>query len=190
MRLFVKKNQYKRGSMEIDDAVLTITEQDAAKIEWPLNRSILQFFFVVMMGILCVLVGRVLYLNVIKGAEYREAAERNSLRQLVISAPRGIIYDRFGTPLVYNVPSMDAVLIPADVPEDRLKQDDMKGILQSTFGVERAMLDERFDKLDRRSTAPLLLKERVSQEEALIFLGRSRDAGHRPLQDETPRLYR
>lgn len=189
MRLFVKKNQYERGSMEIDDAVLTITERDAAKIEWPLNRSLLQLFFVVMAGSLLVLGGRVFYLNVIRGTEYQETAERNSLRKLVVPAPRGIIYDRFGKPLVYNEPSMDAVLIPADIPEDQARQDEMKRLLRSTFGMEPSELDGFFRSADRRSTQPLLLKERVSQEEALLFLSRSRELPGISLYKTTHREY-
>lgn len=177
MRLFVnqKKFLHKKGSMEIDDAVLTVTQEDAAKIEWPLNRAILGFFFVAMGIALAVLGGRVAYLNIIKGTEYREAALRNSLRALVIPAPRGIIYDRFGKPLVHNEPSMDAILIPADVPEDAGKQEEIKRLLGSTFGTGETELDELFGRLDRRSTSPLLVKERVNQEETLLFLSRSHD---------------
>jgi len=175
MPLFVKKNQYRRGSMEIDDAVLTITERDADRIEWPLKRSISGIFLWGMLLVLGVLGARTLYLSVIKGAEYQEAARRNSLRQLVIPAPRGIIYDRFGVPLIYNVPSLDAVLIPADVPEDTETQTAIKHSLQSIFGIESLVLDEVFSKLNRRTVTPVLLKERISQEEALVFLGQSRD---------------
>src|SRR3989338_9600323 len=100
MSLFIKKNQYtveKRG-METDAAVLPVPAGDATKIEWPLNRSVIRFFWWIIVIALATLAFRVAYLNIIKGAEYRAAAERNSLRQLVIPAPRGIIYDRFGTP--------------------------------------------------------------------------------------------
>lgn len=161
--------------MEIDDAVLTITEQEADRIEWPLNRTASRFFFVVMLSVLSVLAARVFYLSVIKSAEYQEAARRNSLRALTIPAPRGIIYDRFGVPLVYNVPSMDIVLIPADTPEEVSAQEALQRSLQTLFGTETSTLEEIFSKLDRRSVKPVLIKERISQEEALLFLGRSRD---------------
>ncbi|OGI14098.1 MAG: penicillin-binding protein 2 [Candidatus Moranbacteria bacterium RIFCSPHIGHO2_01_FULL_54_31] len=191
MSLFIKKNQYtveKRG-MEIDDAVLTVTAGDAAKIEWPLNRSVIRFFWWIIVIALATLAFRVAYLNIIKGAEYRAAAERNSLRQLVIPAPRGIIYDRFGTPLVYNTPSLDAILTPADVPADPLRQDEMKRLLLSTFSVDTALIDKIFQKLDRRSLQPLLIKERVSQEEMLLFLSRSRELPGVSLFKTTERQY-
>jgi penicillin-binding protein 2 len=191
MALFIRKNEYtvlKRG-MEIDDAVLTVTERDAVQIEWPLHRGVIRFFWWLSMIALLGLSLRVAYLNVIKGAEYRGAAERNSLRELVIPAPRGIIYDRFGKQLVSNTPSMDAILIPADVPEEREKQNEMKRLLLATFVLEPSVLDDIFQKLDRKSLSPLLVKERVSQEEMLLFLGRSQKLPGVDLYNTTRRSY-
>lgn len=191
MALFVRKNKYtvlKRG-MEIDDAVLTVTESDAAKIEWPLNRGVIRFFWWLSVIALLGLSSRVAYLNIIKGAEYQEAAQRNSLRAIVIPAPRGIIYDRFGKQLVSNTPSMDAVLIPADVPGDTGLQNEMKRLLSVTFVLEPGILDDIFRKLDRKSLVPLLIKERVSQEEMLLFLSRSQELPGVSLYNTTRRTY-
>lgn len=51
-----------------------------------------------------VLLGRLLSLQIVKGREYRSLAEGNRIRTETIHAPRGIIYDRNGYPLVRNVP--------------------------------------------------------------------------------------
>ena len=175
--------------MEIDDAVLTITERDAAKIEWPLNRLVIRFLFGIVVCILVVLMGRVVYLNVIKGAEYQTAAKRNSLRALVIPASRGIMYDRFGKQLVYNMPRMDVIVTPLDIPNDLQKEEAMKQLLLSTFLLEPEKLDAVFQKLDRKSLQPRLIKERVSQEEILLFLSRSRELPGISLYKTTERRY-
>lgn len=191
MPLFVKKNRYtieKRG-MEIDDAVLTVTENDAAKIEWPLNRFIIQFFWWLVIVMFLGLSSRIIYLNVIKGVEYQGIAERNSLREIVVPAPRGIIYDRYGKQLVSNAPSMDAVLIPIDLPKEKEKQDTIKALLVSTFSLDQNSLDEIFQKADARSLQPILLKERVSQEETLLFLSRNRELQGISLYKTTQRRY-
>lgn len=175
--------------MEIEDAVLTATERDAAKIEWPLNRRVLGWFMLIGYAVLLTLAGRVAYLNVVKGAEYRLAAERNSVRSIVIPAPRGILYDRFGKSLVTNVPSFDAIIIPADVPEEPERQVKMQQLLLETFGLEAETLRELFATLNRRSLQPLLLKARVSQEENLLFLSRSRELPGVRLSKTTQRNY-
>ncbi len=191
MFFFGRKNEYtmeKRG-MEIDDAVLTVTESDAAKIEWPLRRAVIRSFWGMAVIALSVLAVRIAYLNVILGAKYQQTAEENSLRSLVIPAPRGIIYDRFGKQLVYNTPSMDVIFTPADIPEDQLRQEEMMRLLSSTFVLDPGVLDELFRKFDRTSLQPLIIKERVSQEEALLFLSRSRDLPGISLYKTTKRHY-
>lgn len=53
---------------------------------------------------LVVVVGGYWLVQVAEGAAYRELAENNRLRKLSIEAPRGLIRDRNGQPLVENVP--------------------------------------------------------------------------------------
>lgn len=191
MSLFIRKGIFlhKKGGIEIDDAVLTVTEKDAVKMEWPLNRNVSLWFLFIMFAVLVTLGGRVFYLSVIKGNEYKEIALRNSLRALIIPAPRGIIYDVSGKPLVRNVPSMDAVLIPADIPEDSERQETMKHSLAAMFSLDEAMISEAFERIDRQSTLPILLKERISQEEMLLFLSRRQDFPGTTLYKTTQRSY-
>ena len=191
MSLFIGKNKYsvKRRGIEIDDAVLTVTEREAAKIEWPLNRAIIKIFLGMAAVSLLTLASRVAYLNVIKGSDYNEMARRNSLRAQTIPAPRGIIYDRFGKQLARNTPRMDLILIPADIPDDSVKEEAMKSLLLSTFALESETLEAIFQRLDRKSLQPLLVKERVSQEETLLFLSRSRELPGIRLYKTTERDY-
>ncbi len=191
MRLFIRKERlfHRKGSIEIDDAVLTITEKDAAKIEWPLNRSVSLFLLLGMLFFLTTLGGRVFYLSVLKGSEYRAIALRNSLRAIVIPAPRGIVYDIFGKALVQNIPSMDVALVPADSTDDTEKQAEVKRFLIETLSVDRGLVEDVFGHLDHRSMSPILLKERISQEETLLFLSRSRELPGLGLYKTTQRNY-
>jgi penicillin-binding protein 2 len=50
------------------------------------------------------------FAQVLRGSYYRELAENNRLRRLPVRAPRGVIYDRHGRPLVENVPSYNLLL--------------------------------------------------------------------------------
>src|SRR3989344_4970449 len=55
---------------------------------------------------ICVLLifGLLFYLQVIKGVYYRYLADNNRIKTVVMNAPRGIIFDRNGEPLVFNIP--------------------------------------------------------------------------------------
>ncbi|MBT3419430.1 MAG: penicillin-binding protein 2 [Candidatus Magasanikbacteria bacterium] len=63
--------------------------------------------------------GRVIQLQVVKGAEYKNIADRNSQRYIPIPAERGLIYDRNGIQLTKNVPNFSLALIPQDLPRER-----------------------------------------------------------------------
>ena len=55
-------------------------------------------------GLFVLLVLRAFYLTIINGSEYRLLSDSNRVRTTVIHAPRGVIFDRQGKPLVLNTP--------------------------------------------------------------------------------------
>jgi penicillin-binding protein 2 len=61
---------------------------------------------------------RLWYLQFVQGEYYRNLADVQRLETYAISAPRGIIYDSEGTPLVRNVPSFKVSVVPASLPND------------------------------------------------------------------------
>jgi penicillin-binding protein 2 len=63
---------------------------------------------------LVVLLVRLFFLQIIKGAEYRRLSENNSIRLQRIEPFRGIVYDRNGKMLVDNRPSYDVSIITRD----------------------------------------------------------------------------
>jgi penicillin-binding protein 2 len=63
-----------------------------------------------------VLLVRLWYLQAVKGDFYQEQAESNRIRPVKLRPPRGIIYDRYGRPLVESVLTFDISLVPEDSP--------------------------------------------------------------------------
>lgn len=55
-------------------------------------------------GVTLILLGRLFFLQIIKGSEFRSLADSNRIKEEIVHAPRGIIYDRNGYPLVRNIP--------------------------------------------------------------------------------------
>lgn len=67
--------------------------------------SIRAYIFPIILGFVAiVLFGRLFFLQVLAGQYYRNLSDNNRIRTQVIHAPRGIIFDRNGKPLVLNVP--------------------------------------------------------------------------------------
>jgi len=51
-----------------------------------------------------IIVGKLFLLQIVQGSYYRNISDSNRLRTKLIHAPRGIIFDRNGKPLVFNSP--------------------------------------------------------------------------------------
>lgn len=68
-----------------------------------------------MIFVLLIYMFRLWYLQVLEGAEYRYQSENNRIRIEDIAAPRGIIYDHNGVPLVENRPAFELLLVREDV---------------------------------------------------------------------------
>jgi penicillin-binding protein 2 len=66
------------------------------------TRSFLFLATVVLVGITLIL--KLFFLQVFEGKKYRTLSDSNRIRTQLIHAPRGIIFDRNGQPLVYNTP--------------------------------------------------------------------------------------
>lgn len=157
-------------SHEIDDAVLTLTEKDTARIEWPLDRRRSTYFFILGVLLLSIFAGRLAYLNLVRGGEYQAMAERNSLRSLVLVAPRGIIYDRFGEPLVQNEPSLDAVIVPNDLPQDVTHRSQVLERTREFFEPETELWESLVKRLETKSLQPVLVRSHIEQGLIVRFL--------------------
>jgi penicillin-binding protein 2 len=78
----------------------------------------LLLFQLLILAAFLVIIFRLWDLQIISADVYQRSADRNRFRLVPISAPRGIIYDRYGQMLVRNVPSFTVSIIPAGLPDD------------------------------------------------------------------------
>lgn len=99
------------------------------------------------------LVGRLGYLQVVQGNYYERLAEGNRIRLIPIMAPRGIIYDRNGVPLVSNRPGFTVSIVPITGPVD----DEVVNKLANILGINPM---EIRDKLSQKngSFEPIRIK--------------------------------
>src|SRR5262245_64868881 len=64
-----------------------------------------------------VVAGQLANLQILSGERLAALSDRNRLRLRPIAAPRGILFDRTGLPLVDNRPAFTLVVVPRDVPD-------------------------------------------------------------------------
>lgn len=169
MKIKGKNKKVRSGGIEIEDYLFSITEKESARIEFPLEKKKLGFFWALVIFCLFILGGRVFYLNAIKGNYYKEIAQKNSIRSIPIKAPRGKIFDRFGNVLVNNVPSVDVIFIPADLPKNPEEIKNISSEISKILSLNEGEVLAKFSSVDHTSINPLLIKENISQEEYLTL---------------------
>ena len=156
------------------DAEAIRSLEDKGKLEQPIKRRNFFLFYALIIVCLAGLLLRAGHLEVIKGEYYQNLAQGNRLRIYSLSAPRGIIYDRFQQPLVYNVPSFDLAVNlndfldnPASFQEEVL--DRVATILTGT--ISSKLQEEMKQKIAEAQgqVSQLVLAENIERSAALIL---------------------
>jgi penicillin-binding protein 2 len=137
----------------LEDAVMDDLDGGYDVIERPLSERLFTLF-----GIAAVLVGgffivRTGLYGTVKADQFADRAYANAGAQIILRAPRGIIYDRYGTALVSNEPSFNVSL---NLSELFKRKDDMHTILGAVrthvdFNAEEAEASLRRVNLERES---------------------------------------
>ncbi len=152
------------------------------------NRYTSWLWLTIIVGLLA-LVGRLGYLQTVTGATYRDRAEQNRIRVQVIPAPRGQIFDRFGRPLVNNVPNYVLTIIPADLPREESARDTIIDRLSVASGETTSSIETRLAEPGLRLTDPFPIREYAPQKIALQWLSAVQDIAGAGLQILPTREY-
>ncbi|MBF0455229.1 MAG: penicillin-binding protein 2 [Magnetococcales bacterium] len=115
-----------------------------------------------LLGGFSILGGRLFYLQVMKGGEYRNLAENNRISLQPISAPRGRIFDRNGQILVDNRPDFRLAVTPELAGDFLGLIDRLQPIINLSEGQRNAIF-KRLHK--QRSFLPLQIKSHLTWEE-------------------------
>jgi penicillin-binding protein 2 len=122
-------------------------------------RATTVIFMVILLGI----VGRLYYLQVVRGSYYAGVAEDNRLRIISTDAPRGEIRDRNGVVLATDVPSFDIVVTTYDLEDEAAEL----GEVARLTGNPVASLTDTVAKAGVGPFSPITVVRNVSKSVAL-----------------------
>jgi len=120
-----------------------------------------------------ILAGRLFQLQVISGAEYAAEAARVRTVEVPLRAPRGLVFDRAGRPVVVNTPSWTVKVRPADLPDADTER--VLGRVGEVTDTDIALLRARYTAY-QGSPFDLVPLERGITREAALLLGEEAQA--------------
>jgi penicillin-binding protein 2 len=112
-----------------------------------------------------VIIGQLWYLQVLEGGRFQEASDKNRIRIRPIAAPRGILFDRHGMPLVDNRPAFTLSLIPRELDRDVERRDAALGRVASLLDIPYAELLEAVTRVPPDSLIPVRVRRGLSLED-------------------------
>lgn len=84
------------------------------------NKSRIRVIYVFALILLCAILGRLFYLQILQGDYYKTVASERMSTNIVEKAPRGEIVDRYGMPLVTNKVGYSLMLQKSDMTSEEI----------------------------------------------------------------------
>ena len=119
------------------------------------RRRVLALSIVTGLGFV-VLLGQLWYLQALEGGRLQEMSDKNRIRIRPVAAPRGILFDRNGLPLVDNRPAFTLSFIPREM-EDR---DTVLARVSVLLSIPLAELRSLLDRVPPDSFRPVRVRRR------------------------------
>ena len=112
---------------------------------------------VVFLALFVVLEARLWSMQAIQGPHYLRLSEQNRLRDYIIPAPRGVIYDRRGQPIVTNRAAFTVSVLPMEVKDPA----HLAEVLAPVLSMARAEILMRLESGRQRRFEPVTLRRDV-----------------------------
>ncbi|MFA5359065.1 MAG: penicillin-binding protein 2 [Patescibacteria group bacterium] len=165
-----KRISWTEGMFEENgDQKIKIDRPEAAFLGLSISPGRLKLFGIILVFFILILIGRSFYLQIIEGRYYHDLAEGNRIKIITVKAKRGVVFDRNGKQLVKNIPSYNLLLIPAELPKEK---DRMENVLERTAGLAGVSIDEIKEKIDANKKypyQPIVLRQGIDYGQIIQF---------------------
>jgi len=158
------KRKHHASELSFEDTLSDEWGRDLEIVEVPLSRRTLLSVGVAVGVLGALLLGRIAFLNFVRGEFYDARSRANATFSSFTPAPRGAIYDRNGEVLAEDVPSFAAVVDIKTFLENKGSAKRTLEIIETVLGIPadevQVMLKERSD---TQITDPLVLRSDLTQ---------------------------
>lgn len=154
-----------KGGLEeffLEESINT-SEKKLDSLELPLSRRAFVLILVVIALVVLITVGQLVFLGGWRGSFYSARAEANVGREVYLPAARGVIYDRFGNPLVENIETFSLAIKVKNLVSGQFGQLDLSGLL-SLLDLSEEELRVQFQEIDLERISTLIIARDIEPE--------------------------
>jgi penicillin-binding protein 2 len=144
-----------------------MADLNEGRLDVPRSRARFIAFGVAAALLFTALGGRLFQLQVVNGELYAARADEAHTVEVPIRAPRGVVFDREGRPVVVNVPSWTVKVRPADLPTSQIRA--VLGRVAQMTGTDATLLRERFDAFHGSPFELVPLAHGITRDAALLI---------------------
>ncbi len=155
-----RKIELDKDEYELFSAGEEIFDREPKNFTWLYLATLLVFLS---------LTTQLLNLQITHGSFNRYLAEGNRIRTRTVPAPRGIIYDNTGKPLVLNNASFSLKIYPVDLPRTAPERQAFYNNLSQITQISADEIKTKVDEKGAYSTFPVILKENIDRDTALLL---------------------
>lgn len=166
-KIFKNRKMKNTPPINLED-ILTDRFKEENFLEISLRNEVFKVFWWLVLILGFIAIFQLINLNVVHGSFYKNRSLANMSYSVIEPAPRGIIYDRFGKPIVYNEPSLNVFLVPHELPKDINERGNVIKKIGAILGIDEQKLALKLKEKDWRFSEKLLLISDPSYEKIAL----------------------
>lgn len=163
----IKLKRAKKGEL-IEGIPGSDSDISEAKEEAPSKKNSLNYFYILSLFVFAILSFKLLDLQALKGDYFLDLSKGNRIRFQVVRAPRGLIQDSKGNPLVKNVPNFQVIIEPFDMPKEEQGRNKLVDSLAKDLEIKPEEISQAVSSGSQEAFLnPKIIKENLGQATAL-----------------------
>ncbi len=146
----------------------SISREELNVRETPLGTNVSRVLYYSAILVGCVFIGRTLFLAGVEGSSYKERAESNINQDIPLIAPRGIILDRYGEPMVEN----EAIFTVFLQLDEMIRSGESETVLRAAeeiLGLEKEKVASILQSTNIESVTDVILKRDITREQVIAI---------------------
>lgn len=152
----------------LEEAVLDDLAKDFSALEMPLEKSAFNLVGIFALFVGGVVLAQIFFVGVLRHEWYAKKALANARFLVLSEAERGVIFDRFGTPLTENVPSYTIAVRIADFMKNRDTERARIAELEQILNLKNGNIEALIDKVNLETQDSLTVVELAAQDASTL----------------------